>query len=247
MSQLRGQVAVITGAGSGVGRATALALAREGVALALAGRREEPLRETAALLRRELGGDAPDLLPVPCDISQPDAVRSLIAQAIARWDRVDILVNNAGVNTPRRALTELSWEDWQYLIRVNLDGCFLCAQAVLPHMRERGSGTLIHIGSVAARRVSAVSGAAYTAAKAGLTALSAAIDAEERARGIRSSVITLGLTNTPLMEKRPVPPSMAVRNRAIQPEDVAACVLLIASLPSRAVIEELVLTPIAGS
>jgi len=173
-------------------------------------------------------------------------VRALVAATLAEWGRIDILVNNAGVNVPRRALEALSWEDWQAIVTTNLNGPFLCTHAALPAMRAQGGGTLIHIGSVAARHVSPVSGAAYTAAKAGLAGFSAAVNAEERSRGIRSSVITLGMTDTPLMEQRPTVPSAEERARSLKPEDVAATVLFIASLPAHALIEELVLVPTSG-
>jgi len=114
---------------------------------------------------------------------------------------------------------------------------------VLPIMRRQGGGTLIHVGSQAARRPSSLPGAAYTAAKAGLAGLSAVVNAEENQHGIRSSVIVLGDTNTPLLDKRPRPPSMESRETVIQPQDVAACIRFIAMLPARANVEEIVLLP----
>lgn len=241
--RLAGRVALVTGAGSGVGRATALALAAEGAAVALAGRREAPLRQTAALLAA-LPGAAPENISVlPCDVTEVAAVQGMIDGVHTEYGRLDILVNNAGINAPRRALAELRPEDWRDILTVDLDGPFLCVYAALPLMRAQGGGTLIHVGSQAARRPSALGGAAYTAAKAGLAALSAVINAEERAHGIRSSVITLGETDTPLLDRRPRPPGAEARALALQPDDVAACVLLIATLPARATVEEIVLLP----
>jgi NAD(P)-dependent dehydrogenase (short-subunit alcohol dehydrogenase family) len=243
MPRLTGQVALITGAGSGVGRATALALAAEGAALALAGRTEASLQETAAMAQ-ELQGCAPErVLVVPCDVTVPAQVHDMVRGAQRRFGRLDVLVNNAGLNVPRRALAELSVEDWDRMLAANLDGAFLCVHAVLPLMRAQGGGTLIHIGSQAARRPGTLGGAAYTAAKAGLAGLSAVINAEERRHGIRSSLLILGDVDTPLLDRRPAPPPAAARALALQPEDVAACVVLVATLPSRATVEELALLP----
>lgn len=246
MGSLQDRVVLVTGAGSGVGRASALALAAEGAWVVLSGRRRAALEVTAEAMASVSPSPATAPLIIPCDITDPEGVRALVAATLAEWGRIDILVNNAGVNVPRRALEALSWEDWQAIVTTNLNGPFLCTHAALPAMRAQGGGTLIHIGSVAARRVSPVSGAAYTAAKAGLAGFSAAVNAEERSRGIRSSVITLGMTDTPLMEQRPTVPSAEERARSLRPEDVASAVLFIASLPAHALIEELVLVPTSG-
>ena len=240
MPQLSGQVALITGAGSGVGRATAVALAARGANVVLTGRTLANLRETTSQVEAQSPGQAHVL---PGDVSDPEQVQALMQEILARFGKLDILVNNAGVNVPRRSLAELAWADWQRIIEVNLNGCYLCVQAVLPIMRRQQSGTLVHVGSNAARRPSPLPGAAYTAAKAGLAALSAVINAEERVHGIRSAVITLGDVNTPLLDHRPQPPPPAARAMALQPEDVAACVELIVTLPPRATIEEIVLVP----
>ena len=243
MTRLEGQVALVTGAGSGVGRATALALAAEGAAIVLAGRTEAALHETAAMVAALPRYTPERVLVVPCDVTVPAQVHDMVADVHRRWSRLDILVNNAGLNMPRRALAELRVEDWPRIVATNLDGAFLCVHAVLPIMRAQSSGTLIHIGSQAARRPSALGGAAYTAAKAGLAGLSAVINAEERRHGIRSSLLILGDVDTPLLDQRPAPPPAAARALAVQAEDVAACVVLIATLPGRATVEELVLLP----
>ena len=244
MGTLDGRVAVVTGAGSGVGRATAQALAAEGAAVVLVGRTEERLRETAAQIDAR-ANTSERVLVAPCDVTDRAQVARMVGEAQARFGRVDILFNNAGYNVPRRTLAELQDEDWRRIVAINLDGAYLCTQAMLPIMRAQGSGTLVHTGSIAGARPSPLAGSAYTAAKAGLAALSGAINAEERRNGIRSAVIVLGETNTPLLDQRPSPPDAATRARALQPEDVAACVLLIAALPQRATVEEIVLMPTA--
>ncbi|MGH2391749.1 MAG: SDR family oxidoreductase [Chloroflexota bacterium] len=236
-----GRVALVTGAGSGVGRASALALARAGLAVGLVGRRQEALEESAAAIHA--AAPKARLAVTAGDVSIPQDVARIKADVEERLGSIDILVNNAGVNVPARSLKELAWADWQRIIDVNLHGCYLCAQAVLPGMRERGGGTLIHVGSYAALRPGVVAGAAYTAAKAGLAGLSGVINAEEGRHGIRSTVITLGEANTPILDLRPHPPPMPARLYAVQPEDVAACIELIVRLPARVTIEDIVVAP----
>lgn len=243
MPMLDGKVAIVTGAGSGVGQATAVALAREGASVVLVGRRQAALEETATLSSAASPHGASRVLVAPCDVTVQAEIEAVVANTIETYGAIDILVNNAGVNVPRRSLKNLSWEDWQKIVKVNLHGCYHCVQAVLPHMRVQDGGTLIHIGSYAARQPNLISGAAYTAAKAGLAALSGVINVEERAHGIRSTIVTLGETNTPILDHRPAPPSQESRAKVLQPEDVGECVVLIAGLPMRVTIEDIVVTP----
>ena len=238
MQRLLNQIALVTGAGSGIGRATAVALASEGAIVVLVGRHEGPLHKTSDLI----GDTAADWV-MTCDVSVPEQVQALFAAVQSRFGRLDLLINNAGLNLAERQLAVLSTGDWQRILATNLDGPFLCVQGALPLMRAQRRGTMVHLGSNASYRPGRLAGAAYTASKAGLTALSEVINAEERVHGIRSSVIVLGDTNTPLLDKRPVPPPVEARALVVQPEDVAACVLLIATLPQRAIIEQLVLMP----
>jgi NAD(P)-dependent dehydrogenase (short-subunit alcohol dehydrogenase family) len=242
MKALNGQVAIVTGAGTGIGRATALALAAEGATVVLSGRRLEPLEETARLIKAA-GSDSPAGVVVQADVTDPDDVARFTTMARSITGSIDILVNNAGLNVPRRALATVTWEDWQRIVHINLNGCFLCAQAVLPDMRARQRGTLVHVGSGSARKASPLAGAAYSAAKAGLLQLSNVINVEERKHGIRSCVITLGDTATDILDLRPEPPPAEVRARILQPEDVATTILMAVTLPMRATIEEIILVP----
>ncbi len=233
--------AVITGAGSGVGRATAIALSREGWRVALIGRRPEALASTAALLSPFPTG-APHLT-CPCDISDEAQVARVGQEILRAFGQVDALINAAGTNTPERSLEVLSPANYRHLVGTNLDGAYWCVQAFLPSMRTRGSGTIVNVISDAARQASPKAGPAYSASKFGLLGLTQAINAEERPRGIRACALLPGDIDTPLLDKRPAPPGPEARARMLQAEDVASCVLFVLNLPPRAVVEELLVRP----
>jgi NAD(P)-dependent dehydrogenase (short-subunit alcohol dehydrogenase family) len=233
------KIAVVTGAGSGVGRSTALLLLADGWGVALIGRREAALHETAA----QAAGADEHILVIPCDIGDQGAVERMAAQIFERFGRVDALVNAAGTNTPVRSLAELSLENYHRLIDTNLTGAYYCAQAFLPAMRAQRSGTIVNIISEAGLRANAKAGVAYVISKFGMTGLTQSINAEERPNGIRACAIFPGDINTPILDLRPSPPPPEARQRMLQAEDVAQCVLLEIRLPPRAVIEELVLKP----
>ena len=230
--------AVITGAGSGVGRAVALKFAAEGWNVALVGRRTEPLAETAAR------AGAPDgrLAVFPCDVSEPDSVRAMGAAVLARFGSVDVLVNSAGINVPRRSFETLSLDDWHAVLATNLHGAYYCVRAFLPGMRERRTGTIVNINSDVGKVARDLAGAAYVSSKFGLRGLTQQINAEERTNGVRACSICPRDVNTPLLDKRPQPPPADVRARMIQPEDLAECVWLVAMLPSRAIVDEISLS-----
>jgi NADP-dependent 3-hydroxy acid dehydrogenase YdfG len=232
-------VAVVTGAGTGIGRAAAVALAGAGAAVALSGRRAGPLEEVAAEIRAG-GGEA---LAVPGDVADPQDVAALFAAVLERWGRVDVLLNNAGINVPARGIHDVSLEDWRQVVAVNLSGSFYCAREALETMRRQRSGTIINLVSLAAKRAGVISGVAYSAAKAGQASLTQSINAEERAFDVRACSIFPGEVDTPIIDLRPVVPPDAARATMLQPEDVAAAVLLVATLPQRAMIEEIVIRP----
>jgi NAD(P)-dependent dehydrogenase (short-subunit alcohol dehydrogenase family) len=233
-------VVVITGAGSGVGRATALKFAAESWQVALIGRRPEALAETIALAP---AGSRPALLAIPCDIGDSAQVDRMAGEVIERFGRVDVLVNAAGTNIPRRALGELSREDYATVMSANLHGVLFTVQAFLPVMRKAGGGTIVNVGSEAGRQASSKSGAAYVLSKFGLTGLTQTINAEERSNGIRACCVQPGDIDTPLLHKRPAMPGREARERMLQPDDVAACIWFAAILPSRATVEELLIRP----
>ncbi|MBX3746909.1 MAG: SDR family oxidoreductase [Verrucomicrobiae bacterium] len=233
------RTAVVTGAGSGVGRAVALALARDGWRVALVGRRQSALDETAALGLAE----DPPFLVLPCDIAEATAVNAMAGEVLAAFESVEVLVNAAGTNTPRRSLEVLSPEEYLRLLATNLHGAYWCTRAFLPSMRARRSGTIVNVVSDAARQASPKAGPAYSASKAGLLGLTQAINAEERHRGIRACALLPGDIDTPLLDHRPNPPSAEARQFMLQPEDVADCALLAIHLPPRAVVEEILVRP----
>ena len=231
--------AVVTGAGSGVGQATALRLAGAGWRVALVGRRRETLDDTVRLA----GERAAQLVPVPCDIRDAAAVARMAERVASGLGEVELLVNAAGTNAPRRALEVLSLLDYQDMMDTNLNGAYFCVQAFLPGMRRRGSGTIVNIVSDAGKAASPKAGPAYVMSKFGLAGLTQSINAEERGRGVRACAIFPGDIDTPLLGKRPQPPGPEARARMLRPEDVAECVLLCVNLPAQAIAEEIVIRP----
>jgi NAD(P)-dependent dehydrogenase (short-subunit alcohol dehydrogenase family) len=230
--------AVVTGAGSGVGKAVALRFAAEGWQVALVGRRVEPLAETAASAEVEDGR----LAVFPCDVSAPDAVAALGIDVLARFGAVDVLVNAAGINVTRRSFETLSLDDWHAVLATNLHGAYYCVRVFLPAMRARGAGTIVNINSDVGKVARALAGPAYVSPKFGLMGLTQQINAEERGNGVRACSICPKDINTPLLDKRPQPPTADARARMLQPEDLADCVWLVATLPARAVVEEISLS-----
>src|SRR5688500_18498715 len=177
------KVAVVTGAGSGVGRAVVIELAKRGYEIALIGRREEPLNETIALTDSRQR----KLRAVPCDIGDANDVARMADRVRAELGDPTVLVNSAGTNIARRALTDLSIDDYRQVIDINLNGAFFVTHAFLPAMRAQRSGTIVHVVSDAGLTANRISGAAYIASKFGLVGLTATINAEERNNGIRAT------------------------------------------------------------
>ena len=231
--------AVITGAGSGVGRAIALQLAQQGWRLALVGRRADALDETAKLS----GLNADKFLITPCDIGNAAAVTEMGKRVLAQFGEVELLVNAAGTNAPRRLLNVLSLDDYHAMINTNLNGAYYCVQAFLPQMRARQSGTIINVISDAGKQASPKAGPAYVMSKFGLAGLTQSINVEERAHGVRACAIFPGDIDTPLLNKRPLPPDAEARAKMMRPEDVADCALFCINLPPHVIVEEMLVRP----
>ena len=188
MAALTGKVAWVTGAGSGIGQAAAIALAKEGATVVLTGRRKEPLQETAATIKKA-GGKAE---VKPGDLMKAAAVTKIAKEIEKKYGRCDILVNNAGLNILDRSWAKLTPASAEQVIDGNLSSAFYCTTAVLPMMRKRKDGVLIHTSSMAGRHPSLLSGPAYSAAKHGVVAMSHTINMEECVNGIRSCVVLPG-------------------------------------------------------
>ena len=233
------KTAVVTGAGSGVGRATALQLLKSGWKVALVGRRDSLLKET-----EKLAGVSPSQVFIgAADIGDADAVESLGARILKEFGSVEVLVNAAGTNAPQRALEVLSLADYHLMLNTNLHGAYYCVQAFLPGMRAQGSGTIVNVISDAGKQASPKAGPGYVMSKFGLAGLTQAINAEERSRGVRAIGIFPGDIDTPLLDKRPVVPDAQARSRMMKPEDVAECVVFCVNLPAHVVVEEMIVRP----
>jgi NAD(P)-dependent dehydrogenase (short-subunit alcohol dehydrogenase family) len=235
--RLAGRVAVVTGAGRGIGRAVAVAFAREGASVVLAARSSAEI-ETVAREIRQAGTRA---LAVPTDVKQEAAVEALVQRPLAEWGRVDLLVNAAGVAT-FAPVTDSKLDDWDQILAVNLRGAVLCCRAVLPAMIAQRRGTIINVGSVVTSR-SLTGSAAYTASKYGLLGFSRVLAEEMRAHGVRVGVLSAGATDTPLWDAMPGAPARA---RMLRADQVAEAALLMAALDPNATLEEVTLLPAGG-
>ena len=239
MQDLAGRIVWITGAGSGIGRAISLAFAGAGARVALTGRRQDALAETQALI----GGDADQVMLAAADVTRADQVTAAHRSIVEQWGDPDVLVNDAGGNAKRRHWKQLSADDMSMVVDVNLKGPFLCSLAVLPAMRARKSGTLIHVSSFAGTGTFLVSGPTYSAAKHAVRSLSATLNAEQGIHGIRSICINPGEVATPILDSRPRPPSAAERAIMVQPEDIAEAALFAARLPARSCVMDMTVVP----
>jgi NADP-dependent 3-hydroxy acid dehydrogenase YdfG len=237
-SSLSGKSIVIAGAGSGMGRATAIAAAKAGARVILIARTGPTIEEIASGIR-DAGGFA---TAIAADVTDHDAARDAVLQVQEELGRIDALVNTVGTNIRQRALSELTAESWAGMIAVNLTAAFNLTQAVVPVMREQADGLIVHVSSSAAKKPDP-SGVAYQATKAGLVGLAHGTMEEERMNGIRTTVIFPGLTDTPMVLKRPTPTPPEVLAKALQPDDVAAAILFVLQLPTRAHVPELLLYP----
>jgi NADP-dependent 3-hydroxy acid dehydrogenase YdfG len=235
---LLGRAILCAGASSGMGRAAARVLAATGANLVLTARNAAALEQVAAELSETPG----QILVAPADATDPGAIDDVVAHALNAFGRIDVLLNTVGTNIRRRALMELTPESWSEMLAINLTAGFNLTRSVLPVMRSNQGGLIVHVSSVAAKKADQ-SGVAYQAAKAGIAALAHGTMEEERANGIRVTVLYPGLTNTPLALKRPIPTPPDVLQRALQAEDIADACLFVIRLPARVHVPELVMTP----
>jgi NAD(P)-dependent dehydrogenase (short-subunit alcohol dehydrogenase family) len=236
---LKGKVAWITGGGSGIGLAGALELARAGAHVVISGR--TAATNASALKQLQAAGSAEAL---QLEVSDNKAVLQAAADILQRHQRIDILINSAGTNLSRqRDLANVPAEGWDEVVAINLNGLFYCCRAVLPAMRKQKDGLVINVSSWAGRYPSTLTGAAYNASKRAVIAISETINAEECMHGIRATSVLPGEVATPLLERRPVPPSKQDRERMLQSEEMGQTLLYLCLLPARACVNELVITP----
>ena len=198
---MTGKIALVTGAGSGVGRASAVALMRAGWAVALVGRRAEAL-EATAMEGEKAGGEAGRSLVLPTDVSQPAAVDAAFAAVEQAYGRLDLLFNNAGMGTPAKPIDELSVEQWMAVVGVNLTGSFLCARNAFALMRRQtpGGGRIINNGSISAHAPRPGS-IAYTSTKHAITGLTKSLSLDGRPFDIACSQIDIGNAATEMTER----------------------------------------------
>jgi len=236
MRDLNGKVAWITGAGTGIGAAGAVALADAGMRVILSGRRRDVLEEVAA-------GIGPRASVKTLDVADQDAVKQVAEELMNEFGRIDVLVNSAGINVKQRNWHNVSIDDWNRVIRIDLDGAFYCAKAVLDRMIDQGDGLIINISSWAGRFVSVVTGPAYTAAKHAMNAMTESLNMEAGIHGIRACAVCPGEVATPILDNRPIPVTAEERAQMVQSEDCGEIIRFLAELPAHVCINELTVSP----
>ena len=237
-THLKGQVAWVTGGGSGIGLAGATELVKAGAHVLISGR--TAATNASALANLQALGSAEAVL---LDVADKQAVKAVAQHLVATHGRIDILINSAGTNATERNFDVLTTEAWDEVVAINLSGLFYCVHAVLPTMRHQQGGLIINVSSWAGLYASKLTGPAYNATKRAVLALTESINMEECSNGIRASSLLPGEVATPILNKRPVPPSQAQRERMVQAEDMGQAILFLAQMPPRTCINELVISP----
>jgi NADP-dependent 3-hydroxy acid dehydrogenase YdfG len=236
MRDLKNKVAWVTGAGSGIGMAAARALAGAGMSVVLSGRRSELLDSLAA----ELGSNA---VAYALDVADKNAVVRVANDMLSRFGRIDVLVNSAGLNARNRNWHNVTLDDWDRVIRVDLDGAFYCAKAVLPTMVKQRDGLIVNISSWAGKYTGILTGPAYGAAKHAMNAMTESLNMEAGIHGVRACAVCPGEVATPILDSRPIPVTAADKARMLQAEDCGEIVLFLARMPVHVCINELTVSP----
>jgi NADP-dependent 3-hydroxy acid dehydrogenase YdfG len=235
---LSGKNVLLTGGGSGMGKATALALAKNGANVAIAGRNKENLTSTVSLAQPTEKISAKE-----ADVTDRNSINDLFQWFDTEFGTLDYLVHAAGINVAMRSMEELSPEDWDRLIQINLTGSYNVLRLALKRMRPQKKGLIFLINSVAGKRSVPLAGIGYNASKFGMSGLGIGVAEEERNNGIRISNLYPGEVNTPILENRKEPPGEEHRQSILQAEDVASVILHLCQLPERVHIPELVIKP----
>jgi NADP-dependent 3-hydroxy acid dehydrogenase YdfG len=227
MNLLQGKSALVTGASSGFGQAIAQTFAAAGAQVALVGRDAARLQETADQIKAQGGR----VLICAADIADEAQILNAVAQARTEFGQIDILVNNAGMNVTQRSIADTSADQWRQLLNVNLTAAFIFTKAVLSEMVAHKAGTIINVASGAALHPHLLGGVAYSTSKMGMDSLTQVTNEEANPHNVRACLLCPGVGNTPLLDRRPVPPPQEKRLRMLQPDDVAQVALLEASMP----------------
>ena len=230
------KVAWITGAGSGIGEASAIKLASEGFAVVLSGRTKETLDMVASKCEGQVSVK-------PLDVSNYEDVKVVFEDIISDYGRVDVLVASAGLNAKNRNWHNVSEKDFDQIIKIDLNGVFYTNRLVLETMKEQREGLIINVSSWAGKYVTTLTGPAYTAAKHGVNALTEGINMEAGHFGVRACALCPGEVATPILDKRPIPVSKEDKEKMVQPEDCAETVAFLAKLPPRVCINEITISP----
>ena len=239
MSQkLKGKVAWITGGGSGIGLAGAHELVKAGARVVISGRTEKTLREAERELKAL--GEAEAIL---LDVADKKQVAQAAKELLARHGRCDVLVNSAGLNVPKRFYKDLTPDDWDKVIGINLNGALYCTTAVLPAMRSQKGGLVINISSWLGRWIGYLGGVAYGASKHALATITHHLNLEEGMHGIRGCVIYPGEVATTMLKTRPVPPAQEDIDRMLRPEDLGRTIRFVAEMPPHVCLNEIVISP----
>jgi NADP-dependent 3-hydroxy acid dehydrogenase YdfG len=234
---LAGKIALVIGGGSGIGLGCARALASRDARVVVAGRRAGALASAAQSY-------SPPFMHHTVDVTDRESVDGLFRWMNKEIGSVDILVNSAGTNITKRSMASMTPEEWDDVLAVNATGFYNCLYGVLPQMRQRASGLVINISSIAGKRAVEVGGIAYNASKFAATALATTVGLEESPHGIRITSIFPGEVNTPMIRKRPVPPDEQQQAAMLQPGDVGEVVAMLACLPPHVHIPELIIKPL---
>ena len=235
---LKGRTAWITGGGSGIGLAGAIELVKAGAHVVISGR-TQATNDSALAELKALGSAEAILL----DVADKKAVQAAADAILKKHGRIDILVTSAGTNATKRNFDVVTPDAWDDVVAINLSGLFYCVHAVLPAMRKQKDGLIINVSSWAGRFPSKLTGPAYNATKRAVIALTESINMEECVNGIRATSILPGEVATPILRKRPVPPSKEEQDRMTQSEDLGAAILFVASMPARTCVNELIIAP----
>ena len=239
MSSTTKRVAWVTGGGTGIGRAGAEALVRDGWTVVISGRRADAL----ATVIQELGDLGRHVTAKQLDVSDSAAVQSVADAIVKDHGRIDLLVNSAGVNVPKRSWEDVTLAGWDQLVDINLNGVMYCMRAVLPTMRAQKDGTIINVASWAGRIVSKMTGPVYTATKHAVYALTHSFNQDECVNGLRACCLAPGEVATPIMKLRPIPPSDEVMARMLQPDDLGKTIAFVASMPPHVCMNEILISP----